>query len=80
MAILTKAFARRLAQHARHARTASTLADQRADEPQLWRGTSTVGDTTKLYINGEWVDSKATQFFDIHDPVRRAFNAREARL
>jgi malonate-semialdehyde dehydrogenase (acetylating)/methylmalonate-semialdehyde dehydrogenase len=34
-----------------------------------WKGTSLVGGTTKNYIGGEFVDSKADKWLEIHDPV-----------
>jgi hypothetical protein len=36
-----------------------------------WRGTSASGENTKNFIGGEFVQSKATQWIDVVDPVRR---------
>ena len=34
-----------------------------------WQGTTADGGNTKNYIGGEFVESKATKWIDIHDPV-----------
>lgn len=34
-----------------------------------WKGTNFVGGTTKNYIGGEFVESKADKWLEIHDPV-----------
>jgi len=34
-----------------------------------WKGTSLTGGKTKNFINGEFADSKADKWFDVHDPV-----------
>lgn len=36
-----------------------------------WKGTSASGENTKNFIGGEFVQSRATQWIDIVDPVRR---------
>jgi malonate-semialdehyde dehydrogenase (acetylating)/methylmalonate-semialdehyde dehydrogenase len=44
----------------------------RAKAEQLsadWKGTSLVGGTTKNYIGGKFVESKAENWLEIHDPV-----------
>jgi malonate-semialdehyde dehydrogenase (acetylating) / methylmalonate-semialdehyde dehydrogenase len=44
----------------------------RAKAEQLsadWKGTSLIGGTTKNYIGGEFVESKADKWLEIHDPV-----------
>ena len=44
----------------------------RAKAEQLskdWKGTSTTGGTTKNFIGGEFVESKATEWLDVVDPV-----------
>ncbi|KAF8762015.1 Methylmalonate-semialdehyde dehydrogenase [Rhizoctonia solani] len=33
-----------------------------------WKGTSATGANTKLYIGGEFVESKAEKWIDVHDP------------
>lgn len=38
-----------------------------------WKGTNASGENTKNFIGGEFVQSKATQWVDVVDPVRRAF-------
>lgn len=47
-----------------HARTA---AERISDN---WKGTSATGANTKNFIGGEFVESKATKWIDVHDPVR----------
>ena len=50
----------------------SLNATSRAKAEQLsadWKGTSLVGGTTKNYIGGEFVESKAEKWLEIHDPV-----------
>jgi hypothetical protein len=54
----------------------SRLSDAKADElasAKLWKGTATDGSPTKLYINGEWITSTATQHIDLFDPVSYAY-------
>lgn len=34
-----------------------------------WKGTSMTGGTTKNFIGGQFVESKAVEWFDVHDPV-----------
>lgn len=34
-----------------------------------WKGTSLIGGTTTNYIGGEFVESKADKWLEIHDPV-----------
>jgi len=36
-----------------------------------WKGTNASGENTKNFIGGEFVQSKATQWIDVVDPVRR---------
>jgi malonate-semialdehyde dehydrogenase (acetylating)/methylmalonate-semialdehyde dehydrogenase len=36
-----------------------------------WKGTSATGGTTKNFIGGEFVESKASQWFDVLDPVKK---------
>lgn len=38
-----------------------------------WKGTNATGGTTKNFIGGEFVESKASQWFDVLDPVRKLF-------
>lgn len=46
------------------------LALERAkDVEQKWRGTSTLGGTTKNYVDGQFVDSKTSRWVDVHDPA-----------
>jgi malonate-semialdehyde dehydrogenase (acetylating)/methylmalonate-semialdehyde dehydrogenase len=37
-----------------------------------WKGSSSAGENTKNFIGGEFVQSKANQWIDVVDPVRRA--------
>lgn len=34
-----------------------------------WKGTNYLGSTTKNYIGGEFTESKAEKWLEIHDPV-----------
>lgn len=34
-----------------------------------WRGTSATGENTKNFIGGEFVESKASEWIDVVDPV-----------
>jgi malonate-semialdehyde dehydrogenase (acetylating) / methylmalonate-semialdehyde dehydrogenase len=38
-----------------------------------WKGTSASGEDTKNFIGGEFVQSRATQWIDVLDPVRCEF-------
>jgi hypothetical protein len=38
-----------------------------------WKGTSSSGENTKNFIGGEFVQSRATQWIDVVDPVRRIY-------
>ena len=52
------------------ARSLSSAARPRAEEISAnWKGTSATGGATKNFIGGEFVDSKTTEWIDIHDPV-----------
>lgn len=35
-----------------------------------WKGTNATGGSTKNFIGGEFVESKTTEWIDVHDPVR----------
>lgn len=37
-----------------------------------WKGTSATGESTKNFIGGEFVESKTTEWIDVHDPVCKA--------
>jgi malonate-semialdehyde dehydrogenase (acetylating) / methylmalonate-semialdehyde dehydrogenase len=39
-----------------------------------WKGTSSSGENTKNFIGGEFVQSRATQWIDVVDPVRRIYH------
>jgi malonate-semialdehyde dehydrogenase (acetylating)/methylmalonate-semialdehyde dehydrogenase len=39
-----------------------------------WKGTSSSGENTKNFIGGEFVQSRATQWLDVVDPVRRIYS------
>jgi malonate-semialdehyde dehydrogenase (acetylating)/methylmalonate-semialdehyde dehydrogenase len=48
----------------------SPLAAAAAEEvSSKWKGTSAVGGKTKNYINGEFVESKASKWLEVRDPV-----------
>ncbi|QRW13899.1 aldehyde dehydrogenase family protein [Ceratobasidium sp. AG-Ba] len=53
----------------RHVSTLSAPARQAAEQiSKHWKGTSATGENTKLYIGGEFVESKAPQWLDVLDP------------
>ncbi|KAG9074006.1 hypothetical protein FS749_014481, partial [Ceratobasidium sp. UAMH 11750] len=53
----------------RHVSTLSAPARQAAEQiSKDWRGTSATGENTKLYIGGEFVESKSSQWLDVLDP------------
>jgi hypothetical protein len=39
-------------------------------QSQNWKGTSTNGSDTKLFMGGEFVSSKTERWIDVNDPVR----------
>ena len=45
------------------------VADVKADEGARWQGTCTDGEDTKMLIGDQWLSSKATEWFDVRDPV-----------
>lgn len=54
------------------------VAAQAAQEiSSKWEGTSATGGNTKNYINGKFVESKATKWFDVNDPVSGSGHGRE---
>ncbi|CAE6411793.1 unnamed protein product [Rhizoctonia solani] len=53
----------------RRVSTLSAPARKAAEElSRDWKGTSATGDKTKLYIGGEFVESKAEKWIEVHDP------------
>lgn len=55
-----------------YATSASLSNAARAKAEQLsadWKGISLVGGTTKNFIGGKFVESKAENWLEIHDPV-----------
>ncbi len=40
-----------------------------------WKGTSSSGESTKNFIGGEFVQSRATQWIDVVDPVRCIYHS-----
>jgi len=42
-----------------------------------WKGTNATGGTTKNFIGGEFAESKASQWFDVLDPVRSVSSSYE---
>jgi malonate-semialdehyde dehydrogenase (acetylating)/methylmalonate-semialdehyde dehydrogenase len=58
----------------RRVSTLSAPARKAAEElSRDWKGTSATGANTKLYIGGEFVESKAEKWIDVHDPVCSLF-------
>lgn len=50
----------------------SALAQPKAEQISAkWKGTSATGGSTKNFIAGEFVESKAAEWIDVHDPVSR---------
>lgn len=49
------------------------VADVKADEGARWQGTCTDGEDTKMLIGDQWLSSKATEWFDVRDPVSVSF-------
>ncbi len=48
----------------------STLAQPKAERISAnWKGTSATGGSAKNFIGGEFAESKATEWIDVHDPV-----------
>jgi malonate-semialdehyde dehydrogenase (acetylating)/methylmalonate-semialdehyde dehydrogenase len=41
-----------------------------------WKGTSMIGGTTKNFIGGQFVESKADKWLEVHDPVCYAKSCR----
>ena len=40
-----------------------------------WKGTSASGENTKNFVGGEFVQSKASQWIDVVDPVRHVIHS-----
>lgn len=54
----------------------SALARSKADQISAeWKGTSATGGTTKNLIGGEFIESKATVWHDVLDPVSLHMNS-----
>jgi malonate-semialdehyde dehydrogenase (acetylating) / methylmalonate-semialdehyde dehydrogenase len=48
----------------------STNARERAEKLSAgWKGTSATGGNTKLFIGGEFIESKTSEWIDLADPV-----------
>lgn len=48
----------------------SALAQPKAERISAnWKGTSATGGRTKNFIGGQFAESKATEWIDVHDPV-----------
>lgn len=47
----------------------ATMSEKMRNAPNVWKGTATNGDETKLYIDGEWVSSETKDWIEVHDPV-----------
>jgi len=48
----------------------SGLSLERAKEIESkWQGTNTSGGNIPNFVGGEWVQSKAKEWLDVHDPV-----------
>ncbi|KAJ7071172.1 methylmalonate-semialdehyde dehydrogenase [Mycena amicta] len=54
----------------------STLATSAAARLVEWKGTSLSGGTTKNFIGGEFVESKTTEWLDVHDPSTQTLLSR----
>ncbi|KAK1228754.1 hypothetical protein PQX77_008248 [Marasmius sp. AFHP31] len=54
----------------------SSLAQPKADQLSAWKGTSATGGTTKNFIGGEFVESKATEWIDVLDPSTQTLLSR----
>lgn len=53
-----------------HTKALSALALPKAEQISAqWKGTNATGDSTKNFIGGEFVESKSTEWIDVHDPV-----------
>ncbi|EJD04069.1 Methylmalonate-semialdehyde dehydrogenase [Fomitiporia mediterranea MF3/22] len=46
----------------------SAIAREKAEQLSVWKGTSASGEPTKIYIGGQFVDSKAQTLIDVLDP------------
>lgn len=56
----------------------SATAQSKAEKiSQEWKGTSATGGNTKNFVGGEFVESKAEKWIDVHDPVRSTLQPRE---
>ena len=56
----------------------SATAQSKAEKiSQEWKGTSATGGNTKNFVGGEFVESKAEKWIDVHDPVRNTLQQRE---
>lgn len=52
------------------AKALGVLAQPKAEQISAkWKGTSATGGSTKNFIGGEFVESKAAEWIDVHDPV-----------
>lgn len=47
----------------------SNVARSKANQLSQWKGTSVIGETTKNFIGGEFVDSKSSEWTEVLDPV-----------
>jgi malonate-semialdehyde dehydrogenase (acetylating) / methylmalonate-semialdehyde dehydrogenase len=58
-----------------HLKALGPLAIQKAEQiSSQWKGTSATGGTTKNFIDGEFIESKTTEWIDTHDPVCNTLN------
>ncbi|TFK36856.1 methylmalonate-semialdehyde dehydrogenase [Crucibulum laeve] len=52
-----------------HVKALSAAARPKADQLSAqWKGTSATGGTTKNFIGGEFIESKSTEWIELHDP------------
>jgi hypothetical protein len=56
--------------------SSTRLADTKAAElqSQNWKGTTSNGSDTKLFIGGQFVSSRTAKWIEVHDPVHLSFS------
>ncbi|KAH9470326.1 hypothetical protein MJO28_003793 [Puccinia striiformis f. sp. tritici] len=56
-------------QHYRWLSGSASINQQSHTFSRSWKGTSTNGQTTKLYTDGQFIDSQTGSWFDVHNPA-----------
>ncbi|KAI9611063.1 hypothetical protein H4Q26_008910 [Puccinia striiformis f. sp. tritici PST-130] len=56
-------------QHCRWLSGSASINQQSHTFSRSWKGTSTNGQTTKLYTDGQFIDSQTGSWFDVHNPA-----------